>query len=713
MRKFATIKFKKKRKIECFIILLGFFFLTMGRGIMSQTTDISTSFTAVSVKNELPLKGKRICIDPGHGGEESGAVGVGGLRESDVNLRVALFLKEMLEKAGATVLMTRTEDKTVSITERWKFNRENNTDLFVSIHHNANAQIDRSVNRTEVFYHWNDEGGPSEDAARAVLREMQARFPLPDSKVYMCWAYGVLRENSYPAILGELSYISNPEEEKRLRDVNYNKAEAEAYFKGILNFFRGGRPEVKFTGHFQINNQRFVQITVSAADNDALIDPQRFKIELDGVPLTSFFYDKETNNLFIQLPADNSGQLINLRVGARNLAGHTSTILNYELNLAEKSVEVERKPVLTEKKVTILAKLAEDLTPQPVPQAWLFGKDMINGLTDDSGVAKIVLEKNTTETIVVTKPGYFNKRIPTDAANEISLQPLFRGVLHNKVIVLDPEGGGDNPGAIGPNGLRAADANLITAHYLADYLQRAGARVSLTRTIDKSMDNVARARFGLERNPDVFLTIGHRLPEPGLNEKPRMNVTRIGHRWDGGGEIARSLIFHLRQLLETGADLGDVTSREPLPGEIHNWSSWEVMHAAQRYTAVYVCPLMFDAPGVAERLATTAGCRKEALALLNGLIQYFGLDDRKMAQIEGIVRDAVTKTPLADVLIWLDDTLVAQTEADGKYIFKYLESGQHNLQFVCKGYSILRHSLILKDTEHHSLNITLNPVKSN
>ncbi len=715
MRKFARIKFNKRCKVECFIILLGFFFLTMGRGIMSQTSDISPSLTALSVKNELPLKGKRICIDPGHGGEESGAVGVGGLRESDVNLRVALFLKEMLEKAGATVLMTRTEDKTVSITERWKFNRENNTDLFVSIHHNANAQIDRSVNRTEVFYHWNDEGGPSEDAARAVLREMQARFLLPDSKVYMCWAYGVLRENSYPAILGELSYISNPEEEKRLRNENYNRAEAEAYFKGILNFFRDGRPEVKFTRQFQINNLRFVQITVSAAENDALIDPQRFKIELDGVPLTSFFYDKETNNLFIQIPADNSKQLINLRVGARNLAGHTSTILNYELNLAEKLAEVERKPVLYEKKVTIFAKSEENLSSKPIPQALLIGKEMINGLalTDDSGVAKIVLEKNTTDTIVVTKPGYWRKQTTTEAANEILLQPLFRGVLHNKVIVLDPEGGGDNPVAIGPNGLRAADTNLITAHYLADYLQQAGARVSLTRTIDKSMDNVARARFGLERNPDVFLTIGHRLPEPGLNEKTRMNVSRIGHRWDSGGEIARSLIFHLRHLLETGAELGDVTSREPLPGEIHNWSSWEVMHAAQRYTAVYVCLLMFDAPGVAERLATTAGCRKEALALLYGLIQSFGLDDRKMTQIEGIVRDAETKTPLADVLIWLDDTLVAQTEANGKYIFKYLESGQHNLQFVCKGYSILRHSLILKDTEHHSLDITLTPVKSN
>ncbi|MCX7766786.1 MAG: N-acetylmuramoyl-L-alanine amidase, partial [Candidatus Sumerlaeia bacterium] len=205
MRQFARIKAEKKERIICFIILPVVFFLIMGREAFSKNSDTSTTATALTVKNELPLKGKRICIDPGHGGEESGAVGVGGLRESDVNLRVALLLKEMLEKAGATVLMTRTDDRTVSITERWKFNRANNTDLFVSIHHNANAQVDRSVNRTEVFYHWNDDGGPSEDAARAVLREMQARFPLPDSKVYMCWAYGVLRENSYPAILGELS----------------------------------------------------------------------------------------------------------------------------------------------------------------------------------------------------------------------------------------------------------------------------------------------------------------------------------------------------------------------------------------------------------------------------------------------------------------------------------------------------------------------------
>ena len=129
------------------------------------------------------LEGKKICIDPGHGGASSGAVGHEGLKESDINLKEALMLKEMLEDAGATVVMTRSDDSDIGITDRWKFNRAENAELFVSMHHNANAQGDDSMNRTEVFYHWNDRGGPSEDAARILYEELQALLLLHDGVV--------------------------------------------------------------------------------------------------------------------------------------------------------------------------------------------------------------------------------------------------------------------------------------------------------------------------------------------------------------------------------------------------------------------------------------------------------------------------------------------------------------------------------------------------
>ena len=141
-------------------LILGMAFMTLEARFVQaagiKTADMPTSMSAAS-----PVAGKRICLDPGHGAGSSGAVGPTGLIEKDVNLREALLLKEMLEKAGATVFMTRTEDVDPPLLERAKFNKANKTDLFVSLHHNANAQNDSSMNRTETFYHWYDLEGPS------------------------------------------------------------------------------------------------------------------------------------------------------------------------------------------------------------------------------------------------------------------------------------------------------------------------------------------------------------------------------------------------------------------------------------------------------------------------------------------------------------------------------------------------------------------------
>lgn len=707
-------------------IVFSVFFLAMAFG---QVNPPSSQPPGDDVS---PVAGKRICIDPGHGGSQTGAVGVGGLRESDVNLRVALFLKELLEQAGATVLMTRSDDSSVSIPERREFNKKNHTDLFVSIHHNANAQVDRTVNRTEVFYHWYDRGGPSEDAARHIYRELQATFKLPDSKVYMCWAYGVLRENTYPAVLGEASYISNPEEEKRLRDEKYLRAEAEAYFRGIEAFFAGGRPQVVLDNKFLDKEKHILKAEIKRTDDSAIIDPQRFRVELGGKPLTHLYYDVEKSRLYLYVPHTQSTEE-ELAVSSRNLAGHTSRVERIALN--QLAPGESRSEFKNKKTFRILGRKKPETEPLPLPSAELFCEvaENLYYLTDDRGVATAAFKPSTTQApVVVHSPGYWTRKLivnlqkKTEMNNpeenvssdskertleqqviEIALEPMFRGVLHDKVIVIDPEGGGDDPGAIGNTGLRASDANLNTAFYLANYLRQAGADVSLTRTMDVSMDNVSRVRFGLERNPDVFLTIGHRLPEPGLGEKPGMNVTRIGHRWSDGRPVAESLIFHLREMLGTGKELGDVTSRNPLPGEIHNWSSWEVMHGAQRYTAVYVCPQMFDAPGVEVRLSTTAGCRKEALALLYGLVQYFGLDDRTMASIEGVIVDSKTRIPLHNTLLWVDDTLPVQSESDGKFLIKYLEPGEHIITAQCQGYPITKKTIEIKKAERVKVQIEL------
>jgi len=611
-------------------ILLFAFGVLLLCGWDIKTCEASEDYANDSMTSSS-LQGKRICLDPGHGGNESGAVGPMGLKEKDVNLREAFFLKEMLEKAGATVFMTRTSDIDVGIIERAKFNKQKKTDLFLSMHHNANAQNDPTMNRTESFYHWHDNGGPSEDAARLIHREMQALLKLPDSKAYVCWAYGVLRENSYPAVLVEPSYLANPDEEKRLRDEKYLRAIAGAYFRGIEAFFSGGRPEVVIPEAVDVSPEGVIRARIIRPAKTALVDPRGIRVELDGEPLFNFVYDDGTGELTIHLPVETAQTWHEILIAARNLAGHTSFV-------ARRTFET---------------------------------KGAIKGMATPKKI-------------------------------------LFKGVLKDKLIIVDPQGGGGELVCIGPKGLRASDANLRTALYLENYLRQCGAKVSLTRRTDREMDNVSRVVFGLERNPDIFLTIGHRLPEHGMDEKPGILATRIGARWDGGLEIGNKMIYQMRQTLGTGAALGDVNSREPLPSEVHGWSSWEVMHADEKYTAFYVCPMMFDAAGVEDRLSTSAGCRKEALAILYGLLANFGLDDRNMASISGTV---VTKDgrPVRDAIVRLDDGLLIQTEQDGRFPFKFLPAGSHEIYVIHSHFKPERMTVELKERETREIRLGLVP----
>ena len=578
-----------------------------------------------------PLEGKKICLDPGHGGPQTGAVGRNRLTEKEVNLKEVMMLKEMLEEAGAEVVLTRSDDSNVSLGDRWKLNREQNTDLFVSLHHNANAHGDASVNRTEVFYHWHDRKGPSVDMAYHLYRELQSLLDLPDSKVYMCWAYAVLRENSYPAVLAEPSYLQNPGEAKKLEDEEYLRSITEAYYRAILAFFKGGRPSLDTEKSLVVGPGPEIRIKVARPAGTALVDPQRFLADIDNRPVKRVEYDPDTGDLRIILPEDLLPGKHQVEIGARNIAGHISDILRMDVTIPEK------RPVIKEKET----------------KQW------------------------------------------------------FQGILGDKTVVIDPRGGGDEAVAIAENGLRAATANLETGLFLYDYLNRFGANVSMTRRIDRAMDNVSRVRFALERNPDVFLTISHRLPEPGMGEKPGQLVSRVGSRWSGGRDIGKEMIFHLRQLLGTGKELGDPTSREPLKGEVHGWSSWEVMHAGQEYMATNACPMMFDGPGVPERLLTTAACRKEALALFYGLLDFFGLDDRETAGVHGVVKDKKQGIPIRDALVFLDDELITQTEDDGIYIFKFLDSGKHELKVMAAGFDTLKKEVQLEEKQSLELDLEM------
>ncbi|MCA9244709.1 MAG: N-acetylmuramoyl-L-alanine amidase [Phycisphaerales bacterium] len=207
------------------------------------------------------LRGVRIVLDPGHGGR--GDVpgfkrGPTGLREAEVNLRVAKYLRDFLREAGASVTLTREDDRylhkenSADLQARAEVANRANADLFLSIHHNAAGSP--RANYSAVFYHGDADHSPASlSAARffvaglADALRLESQLPCPvlsDENMYET-GFGVLRAANVPAVLTEASFYSNPDEETRLRDPIYNRREAYGLFVAIARWGYAGLPRVR------------------------------------------------------------------------------------------------------------------------------------------------------------------------------------------------------------------------------------------------------------------------------------------------------------------------------------------------------------------------------------------------------------------------------------------------------------------------------------
>ena len=202
-----------------------------------------------------PLRGRTIVVDPGHGGTaatDSYRVGPAGEREEWVNLRVALLLRDMLEARGARVILTRAADSAVELRPRADMAREADADVFVSIHHNATA--DPAVNFPIIYYH----GYASRNVAGVRLARHLATqlnhalfggaaepVVVSDHVIFAGSGTAVLRHSyGIPGVIGEASFFTNRDEERRLRDPEYNRREAEAYVRALEDFFSEPVPPV-------------------------------------------------------------------------------------------------------------------------------------------------------------------------------------------------------------------------------------------------------------------------------------------------------------------------------------------------------------------------------------------------------------------------------------------------------------------------------------
>lgn len=249
------------------------------RGIFSWILgDSSVGKDGVEVYSKKPARARPvIVIDPGHGGEEDGAIGVDGVKEKDVVLEISLMLEEMLkQRLRADTVLTRREDIHVPLAERTGLANEKNADLFISVH--ANASVYKTARGVETYYLDNTNDRSSlklakrENAAFAagdiddlsfILSDLIQNAKLDESITLAHYLQdqlsdtlgkyykgvknlGVKKAPFYvlvgahmPCVLVEVSFLDHPVEGRRLITRRYKQLVATALFDGIRLFFEG------------------------------------------------------------------------------------------------------------------------------------------------------------------------------------------------------------------------------------------------------------------------------------------------------------------------------------------------------------------------------------------------------------------------------------------------------------------------------------------
>ncbi|BAY28313.1 cell wall hydrolase/autolysin [Nostoc carneum NIES-2107] len=173
-----------------------------------------------------------VLIDPGHGGKDPGAIGIGGVREKDIILPIGMRVAQILQQNGVQVIMSRNSDYFVSLEGRVAMAARARADVFVSIHANSAGAGRPDVNGLETYYY---DSGLS--LARIVHTNILQSLNVRDRGVRRARFY-VLRKSSMPSILVETGYLTGRVDVANLQSSNYQNQMAEAIARGILQYLK-------------------------------------------------------------------------------------------------------------------------------------------------------------------------------------------------------------------------------------------------------------------------------------------------------------------------------------------------------------------------------------------------------------------------------------------------------------------------------------------
>ena len=220
-----------------------FSFKSIGEGLVDKQKgnfkNIQLSrYTKKRVSNfsELPnVKQNKylVVIDPGHGGQDPGAIGIGGIRETDVVLEVSKIVEKLLSEKGVKVSLTRGNEVDLDLSPRVSLANKINADIFVSIHANASRGKRRDINGLETFYY---RGWRGRLLAKKIQKQILRVSPGSPDRGVKQGRYYVIKNTRMPAVLVEIGFLTGRLDARRLEKITHRKRLAYAITKGILEY---------------------------------------------------------------------------------------------------------------------------------------------------------------------------------------------------------------------------------------------------------------------------------------------------------------------------------------------------------------------------------------------------------------------------------------------------------------------------------------------
>ena len=206
--------------------------LTLLRAGMDPQVSQSTPVQPLTLPT--PTGRRIVVIDPGHGNIDPGAIGIGGLKETDVVLAIALEVTRLLQQQGIQVYMTRTdESRDVDLPPRVALAEQVRANVFVSIHANSIDLTRPDVNGVETYYAPGSTSGA--DLAQTILSSITSTVNIPSRGMHSARFY-VIRKTSMPSTLVETGFVTGAQDAQRLADPVFRQQMAVAIARGIIEY---------------------------------------------------------------------------------------------------------------------------------------------------------------------------------------------------------------------------------------------------------------------------------------------------------------------------------------------------------------------------------------------------------------------------------------------------------------------------------------------